>query len=100
MPNGSGYTFCLITPPAPSPIPGEPLRIGPEGAPRSGGMLVGEASGPRLEHGQLDPPVALLPGQPGLDRVTLAERHGHELPDGAVTGLDAVEPRLERRCTR
>jgi hypothetical protein len=32
----------------------------------------------------------------GLDAIALAERHGDELPDRAVAGVEAVQPGLER----
>ena len=49
-----------------------------------------------LEGFDLDPAFFLLTGELALDGVAHTQWHRDELPDGAVSGVDAVEPRLVR----
>jgi hypothetical protein len=77
------------------PVSGKPMA----GAAREGRRRrsIREAPGLGVEHLQLQPAHALLAGHLALHRDARAERHRHELLDGAVPRADAVEPRLRRR---
>jgi hypothetical protein len=61
------------------------------------GRRLREAVALGLEAHELDAAEALLARDLALDRGARAERHGHELADHAVAGVDAVQPRLLRR---
>ena len=55
---------------------------------------IGEPPRLRFEADELQPAEALLAGHLALNRVSHAERHGHELADETVAGVDPVKPRL------
>ena len=63
----------------------------PLGSPRRQ-RLLGETDGT-----QLNASMGLLPGDLSFDRGAGTQRHGDELADEAVPGVDPVEPRLPRQ---